>query len=431
MKRIRLSIFLSIFACNMMIAQQLSWKEQSLEQFKKENYSLAISLMEKALKDSPEDAEVYYYLGVFTHYNAYDSRPLQGYDPVYSQKVLNYLDKALELNPEFGDARYFCFTEFGAAAFKEYQKNNLSKVMDNYEKAYQKGVIPEWAVELGRNMLASCDSNAILFTHGDFAFNICLFVQLHYNFRKDISVVPLTQLELPSFTLALNDNGDSGILRGIKTGSTKEQILEIHPYKWDTLTIKLPVPPVLSKQYSLPDDYSMNWKIEPDLSSDRIVAKVEGETPHPRTYLSPARAVLLSIIETNHWERPVFFTNTFETYFLARLDHYLQNCGLVSKLVPLKTENTQWSLNVPVLEKLVLHTKLEKLKTVIVNDQPRASGIVSLYRNSYYWLAGYYHSVGRQNEIAKIIDCYKQNIMIGFKPGPEKKYLEEIEKLQE
>jgi hypothetical protein len=174
----------------------------------------------------------------------------------------------------------------------------------------------------------------------------------------------------------------------------------------------------------------MEWVIEPDLISNRMVAKIEGENLHPRTYLSPTRAMLLNIIETNKWERPIYFSNTFETYFLAGLDNYFQNCGLVSKLIPIKTNKTKWNINVPVLENLVLNTNLDKLKTIIDNDQPRASGIIGLYSSSYYWLADYYRSAGRENDISRVIDKYKQNLMIGFKPDSEKRYLNAIEKMK-
>jgi len=429
MKKIKFLVPL-IFVCNLIFAQQISLKNQSIEQFKKENYTLAISLMEKALADNPNDAEIYYYLGFFNHFKAYDSRPLQGYDSTYSEKVLNYLDKALAINPKYGDAKYFYFTECSAVAFKEYQNNNLSNVRSNFDKAFNKGVIPEWAIELGKNMLNSCDSNAILFTHGDFLLNICLFTQLHYDFRKDITVVPLALLDRPSFVLALNNNVSSPVLRGLKTGLTKEQIMDIHPYKWDTLTVSLPIPNQLLTFYSLNNGYKMDWVIEPDLISNRMTAKIEGENSRTRTYLSPTRAILLSIIETNNWNRPIYFTKTFETYFLAGLDKYFQNCGLVFKLTPIKTDNTQWKINVPAFEDLVLNTKLDKLKTIIDNDQPRASGIIGIYGNSYYWLADYYRSVGKKGEISKIIDKYKQNLLIGFNHENEKRLLNAIEKLK-
>jgi hypothetical protein len=367
---------------------------------------------------------------MFNHYNAYDSRPLKGYDTAYSEKVFSYLDMALKLNPNFGDAKYFYFSQCCAIAIEEYQNNRLDKVKLQYERAYKRGVIPDWAIEMGKNMLNLCDSNAILFTHGDFPLNICLFVQLHYDYRKDITIVPLALLESPSFTLALSNNVSSNIIRGLKTGLTKEQILDMHPYKWDTTIVSLPIPDSLIIKYSLSNGYKMDWLIEPDLTSNRVVAKINGERPHEHTYLSPTRAVLLNIIETNNWERPIYFTKTFETYYLAGLDKYFQNCGLISKLLPIKTDKTQWKVNVQILEKFVFETNLEKLKTIISNDQPRASGIIYLYSISYLTLADYYQSNNRKDEVQKIIDKYKQNLMIGFNSELEKKYLDGFEAMK-
>jgi len=422
MKKVLFS-WLLIFACNLIAGQQLSLKEQSIVQFKNENYAQAILLMEKALKDNPNDAEIYYYLGFFNHYNAYDSRPLQGYDSTYSLNVLHYLDKALEIKPNYGDAKYFYFTECGAAAFKEYQNNNPQKVKAWFDKAFHKGAIPEWGIELGKNMLSLCDSNAILFTHGDFSLNICLFVQLHDDFRKDITIVPLALLDRPSFVLALNNNADSKILRGLNTGLTKEQIIDMHPYKWDTLTMKLAVPTELLKQYFLPDNYTMDWVIEPDLISNRMASKIDDEIPQRRTYVSPTRAMLLNIIEVNKWVRPVYFTNTYESYLLAGLDKYLQYAGLVSKLLPVKTEKTWRKIDVDKLEQIVFNTKLGKLKTKITDDQPRASGITSLYNSSYWYLADYYRSKGENDKVEKVIESYKQNLMIGYDSETELGYL--------
>jgi len=419
-----------LFISQIVISNAQSLKDQALEEFKKENYPKAIELMEAASKGSPEDAEIYYYLGFFTHYNANDSRPLKGYDTTYSQKVLHWLDKALEINPDYGDAKYFYFSECGAAALKDYQNGQFEKVRSHYEKAYARGVIPDWADELGKNMLTNCDTNAILFTHGDFPLNLCLFVQLHENFRKDISVIPLAFLDRPSFVNIINKNISLKTLRGVKTGLTEEQILDMHPSKWDTLVVNLPVPPALLIKYSLPFNYTFNWRIDPDYFSNRMVSKIEGEKAHPRTYLSTTRAMLLNIIETNNWQRPVYFTNTFDSFFLAGLDQNLQNCGLVSRLLPMKTESTSWQTDPEALKKLIITGNLEKFRTLINSDQPRVSGIASLYYNTYYLLAAYYYTSGKKEKIPLLIDSYKKYLMIGYNPQREEQYLMALEQMK-
>lgn len=350
--------------------QELSLKEAAIEEFKKENYPNAIEILKTALKESPNDAEIYYYLGFFTHYNAYDSRPLASYRSTYSDTVFQYLDKALELNPNYGDAKYFYTAECGAAAFLEVNNGNLEKVKEFYEKAYIKGGFPKWALEYGRHTLALCDTNAILFTHGDFILNVCWYLQLCKSFRTDISVIPLAVLDRPWFAIKIKSGN---IFKPVKMNISENQLLDMHPYKWDTTTISIDVPDPLIKKFNLRDNYKMNWVVKPDYISNRIVSKIEGEKAKRRTYLSGHRAVLLSIIETNQWERPIFFARGFELFYLAGLEQYFQNCGLVSKLLPMKTENTDSDIDIDKLEYFVFETSLKDYNSVIKTDQPRAS----------------------------------------------------------
>ncbi|MBK8808843.1 MAG: hypothetical protein IPO21_20280 [Bacteroidales bacterium] len=427
--RQKTTIILFLFTFISAFAQEKSFKEQSIEQFKNENYPLAIHLMEQALQENPKDAEVYYYLGFFNHYNAYDSRPLKGYNSNYSDKILKYLDKALELNPNYGDAKYFYMAECSAAAIKAYQKDSLHEVKKYFEKAFAKGIVPEWGIELGKNMLNACEKNAILFTHGDFALNMCLFTQLHFEYRKDISIIPLALLDRPSFDLVLSKNKDSEFLRGVDLGLTKEQILDLHPYKWDTTTVSIPITPTLTKQFSVPSNFTMDWVIKPDYYTERTVSRIEGAKIKKQAYLSPIKAMLLNVVETNKWNRPIYFTNTFEPFFLAGLDEYFQECGLVSILTPIKTQNTPYQVNVPTLENLVLNTKLDKLKTIINNDFPRVSGIIGLYGDTYLALANYYKSEGKQEKIAEIIKNYKQILQIGFDLENEIQTLSKLEEM--
>ncbi len=53
--------------------------------------------------------------------------------------------------------------------------------------------------------------------------------------------------------------------------------------------------------------------------------KISSETPTKRTYLSPQRAVLLNIIESNQWRRPVHFSIACNLYFMGGLDEYVQD----------------------------------------------------------------------------------------------------------
>ena len=49
------------FTC--LYGQDTNLKEKAIEEFKKENYPKAIQILKGALKESPKDADIYYYLG--------------------------------------------------------------------------------------------------------------------------------------------------------------------------------------------------------------------------------------------------------------------------------------------------------------------------------------------------------------------------------
>ncbi len=427
-RKIQLISIISFFTI-LSFGQDSSLKELAIEEFKKENYPKAIELLKSALKESPDDSEIYYYLGFFTHYNAYDSRPLAGYDSSYSEIVFKYLDKAIELNPNYGDAKYFYTAECGTAARRALKIGNNTGVKEFYERAFKKGGFPDWVIEFGKNILDLCDKNAILFTAGDFDLNICWYLQLCEFYRTDVSVIPLALLDRPWYAIKVKNGG---LFTKVNMNISDEQLIDMHPYKWESLTISLDVPGNLKDKYKLNNEYKMDWVVEPDYSSNRFASKnIEGEPAKKRTYLSGQRAVLLSIIETNQWERPIFFCSGFSPYFLAGLNTNFQNCGLVSKLLPLNTINTEWEIDVKKLESIVFDANLKDYKSVIVSNQPRVSGSVGFYYPfTYYTLAKYYNSKGNSEMIDKLITEYENKLMIGFNKEIENRYLENLKNLK-
>ena len=52
----------------------------SVEKFKEEQYKEAIEILEKAVLESPDDYEIYYYLGWYNHYLAYDDNYISSSD---------------------------------------------------------------------------------------------------------------------------------------------------------------------------------------------------------------------------------------------------------------------------------------------------------------------------------------------------------------
>lgn len=418
-------ILLLIFLSSTLFAQVNPLKEKALDEFKKEHYNDAIGFLEQAVKESPNDAEIYYYLGFFNHYRAYDSRPLRGYDNSYSQKTFEYLDKALALNPKYGDAKYFYGAECSGNAFIAMQNYDLEKLKHFYNLALQKGAYPKWLLEFGRNMLNSCDSDAILFTGGNADFDICAYLQLHENFRTDITIIPIGNIDRPWYVKFLKEGLEGGV-RKIKLSLTDEQIMDIHPFKWKTTNVFIPVSQNMKDVCKLDSNYKMQWTIEPDLFSDKEQSKINGEQVNKRTFLSPQRAIQLQIIEDNYQDRPIYFSNIMNPFFYGGLDSSFRNCGLVSELMPIKTGNTEYEVNCLKIEQLLMKENFRDYSTIKENDLPRISGSVFSYHQALLRLVNYYKAVHDEKKLQGLKDFYKENLAIGFNAENEKSFSDEL-----
>ncbi|MDR0754815.1 MAG: hypothetical protein LBF04_05450 [Prevotellaceae bacterium] len=429
MKIIHMLVF-SVFSISFIYAQEKTLKEQALDEFKKEHYSEAIALLEKAAVESPDDAEVYYYLGWFNHYRAYDSRPLQGYDFAYSEKIFGYLEKAIALNPKYGDAKYFYGAECSANAFNAMYDYDLNRLKYFYRQAFEKGAYPAWLIEFGKNLMNSCDKNAILFTGGNADFDICMYLQLHQNYRTDLTVVPLGNIDRPWYVKFLKNGLKDGVKK-INIRLNDRQIMDIHPFKWDTTEVAVHVSKEMKEEFNLAADYQMKWSVEPDLISNRMHAKIESEQAKKRIYISPQRAILLHIVENNFALRPVYFSNFAESTFYGGLNSNFQNCGLTSRLTPVETGNTDKSCDVNKLELLLKSENFKYLPTLKTDDIPRISGAVFIYHITFRLLAQKYKQNGQMEKLEKLIELYKSSMAIGLDEEYEAEILEEMETLRD
>lgn len=243
-----LSFFLLAFRSP---AQVQGLKEQALESFRRERYDEAVALMERAAEADPADAESWYYLGFFNHYRAYDSRPLKGIRSLVLRACLLLSGPGAGARSVVGDARYFYGAECSANAFHAMRERDLERLRHFYEKAFLKGAYPPWLLELGRNMLDGCDRDAILFAGGNGDFDVCSYLQLHEGYRRDVSVLPVGYTDRPWYAGYLRD-GLEGAQRPLALSLSDEQILEMRPFKWDTLEVRIPVSEALREEFPCP-----------------------------------------------------------------------------------------------------------------------------------------------------------------------------------
>jgi tetratricopeptide (TPR) repeat protein len=396
-------------------------KDLALEKSRGGNYEGAISILEEALKESPKDPEIYYYLGRFTHYFCYDSRPLSGFDISWSDKILRYLRKAVSLKPDYGDALYFIGAEHGARFWMAMREGNTEKMKRELIEGREEGGYPDWLLEYGENLLRSCERDAILLVAGDAETNAAIYLQLVKKFRTDVTVIPFALLERPWYVLLLK-RGIEGVLRSCPISWTEEQILDMHPYKWKGRKISIAVSGEILQKLGLEgEDSVFLWDVEPDLESQS------------KSFLSPGKALLLDIVESNGWKRPIYLSLSCAHSIDLGLDDYLQLCGLAYRFLPVNVEEHNLTLNEGSIENVLMNPKnLENLSDLKKHNMPRISGMLNYYRYVLLTLAKAYYEKGEKERARGVIERMEELIpedVLPISPGMTR-FIEKIKSLR-
>lgn len=408
MKQFRYILLIVILFASSIFGQENNLKEDAIKAYKSADYEKAIKILEEIESKKTNDPEIYYLLGFYSHYLAYDSRPLVGYGTKYSDKVIGYLDRAIELDPNYGNAYYFIMAEYGARAIKALEDGNSELYVSNIKNAYDKGGLPLWLIEKGRNTLKSCEKDAILIVGGDAEFNPIKYLQVVEKYRTDVTVIPYALLNRPWYVEKLRVGVDK-ILRKAPIGFSRKQVFDMHPYKWDTLTVEIPISKELKEKYNLSVDANFEWEIKPNLIGKR------------KKYLSPDKAVLASIIENNKWERTIYFSIGCHPTFVEGLTDNFELNGMVNKLLPIKTLDTKYAINSDVIEKIFLNkNNFKDFKDVEKHNMPRVSRELGNYYSILYQLARKYNEEGNVQKLDEIVNFIENNLQTDVLPVGEK-----------
>lgn len=319
----------------------------------------AIELLQKEIKVNSQDPELYYWLGRYSHYIVYDTRPFSNKSDKWSKDhVLNNLQKAVELNPDYGDAKYFLAAEYGARALEALKQGDYIQYKKELLDAKKWGGFPLHAIEHGKNILRSCDKNSILIVNGDAQFNIIQYVQVIEGFRKDISLVVLALLERPYYIKLIRD-GVPNILKPTPIRINDNLIMEMHNYKWKDNNIQIPISEKTKIEYNLSDTLkNFVWNIKPNVGDNKLWS---------------GTALLINIVETNKWIRPIHYT-WYGFNDLDGLEKNMHIVGLTAKVYPVKVKGEKLEYDTNMFESIMLDPKnYIDYKDILVNNQPRVS----------------------------------------------------------
>ncbi|MDR2915507.1 MAG: DUF2723 domain-containing protein [Tannerella sp.] len=226
------------------------------------------------------------------------------------------------------------------------------------------------ARDFGRNYLESCEPDAIIFTHGDNDTFPLWYVQEVEGVRTDVRVCNTSYLQTDWYInqmkrQAYNSNPlpisweykdyvqgkrdmiylfsqtDQPISLGAALNFAKSDDPKHQMAYGSNMLDYLPSTNLVLKidSANIVKKHTVNPEYEP-----YIVDQIDINLGD-RNAISKVDAITLDILNTNNWERPIYYAITVPGNIYSYVGDYMQKTGLASQIVPLKTKGTNLEIN--------------------------------------------------------------------------------------
>ncbi|MBN1413640.1 MAG: DUF2723 domain-containing protein [Bacteroidales bacterium] len=274
------------------------------------------------------------------------------------------------------------------------------------------------ARDFAYNYLNSCAQHAIVFTNGDNDTFPLWYAQEVEEIRTDVRVVNLSYLgadwyieqmqrrayesaPLPiSMTKDKYISGNRDITYVVDRFSDYINLKDL--IDWvasdDPRTKTLPsvnekIDYIPARRFKIPVDSSLvlaNGTVRPEMA-DKIVKEMKWELSPSKRYLVKNHLIVLDIIATNKWERPVYYAITVSDDNYLNLEKYFQIHGLAFRIVPIESEGSRYGRG-GIDTKIMFDNFVHKFKWGGIDDpgvyvDENVNGMLTNFRNNFGRLA--------------------------------------------
>jgi hypothetical protein len=198
------------------------------------------------------------------------------------------------------------------------------------------------------NILQTCEKDAILFTNGDNDTFPLWFLQDVEGVRRDVRIVNLSLVNTPWYIQQMKNKPYYREALAVPISIPDRQIAGISPTVWEPRVMTLPVTKEAYARYGVTDTAAMGrgrieWQMNNTLQFEQTKA------------IRVQDILILDIVLTNEWKRPIYFAVTCSPDSKIGLDEFLCFHGLAFRLEPRKIPRGASDLDHGILEANLMH----------------------------------------------------------------------------
>lgn len=364
------------------------------------DYSNAFRILSNQVSINPKNAEYRYFLGyTIDRLNADDGRGMFQVKKEITIKTSEQFEEVNKLEPIYkGEIfildPYSKLTSVWGSLAEAYLNRKLT---DSAKWAFlegkKRGGFIEPVLEFNRQLLNSCDNNAILVTYGDNITIPIWYLQTIENYRTDITVVDANLINTIWYPKYLKAE------RNLKLSFSDKTIDTIEYQEWQTQRV------TITNLYDTKKNLS--WELRPTYMDN---------------YILKGNRILLDILQQNFYTRPIYFTNNSDSSYNLFLTAYLNDEGLVNRLI---SKIIDYKTDVVKVSKNLYSYNIAKLKNEDIAKSMDASIVLNDFRWAYF--NNIYLLVGQGNydkakELIKLMVDKFPNDKLPFMSGDIEKY---------